>query len=388
MADVTLKYKGATIGELSESGNKTIKTAGKYCEADILLEYEKSGGSLPLIPEWKICSPGELGLTDTSSTNTGRLLSSYIVGGAVVKSTSNINFLVVQFNATGTQEGIIMPDGTLNETTTVTPSTMYSQGEISLQTGNKLYRILARKGTGNNIAKTDAQYIEVSPIVEDSLDALITRTIATAKVNSALIGESAFSWCRQMTEITADSALSIGNYAFRYCTSLTKGSFASVGSIGQYAFDNCSNLEKLFFPSVTTIGANAFSNCSKLLTVVFAKQVSIPTYCFQNDTLLEVVDFLKFTDLNGACFANCNKLDTIIIRDESVSPLSYVARFDGTPFASTGSGGKLYVPQSQISAYESATNWSTILGYSNNQILPIEGSQYENYYADGTAKST
>lgn len=44
MADVTLTYKGATIGELSESGNKTIKTAGKYCEADILLEYEKPQG--------------------------------------------------------------------------------------------------------------------------------------------------------------------------------------------------------------------------------------------------------------------------------------------------------------------------------------------------------
>lgn len=57
MADVTLKYKGATIAELSESGNKTIETAGKYCEADILLEYVKSGGKitnlindLPLTP--------------------------------------------------------------------------------------------------------------------------------------------------------------------------------------------------------------------------------------------------------------------------------------------------------------------------------------------------
>ena len=46
MADVTLKYKGATIAELSASGNKTIETAGKYCEADILLEYVKSGGAV------------------------------------------------------------------------------------------------------------------------------------------------------------------------------------------------------------------------------------------------------------------------------------------------------------------------------------------------------
>ena len=50
MADVTLKYKGATIGELSESGNKTIETAGKYCEADILLEYQKSAAG-SILPE-------------------------------------------------------------------------------------------------------------------------------------------------------------------------------------------------------------------------------------------------------------------------------------------------------------------------------------------------
>lgn len=47
MADVTLKYKGATIGELSETGSKTLKTAGKYCEADILAEYVKPGGGSP-----------------------------------------------------------------------------------------------------------------------------------------------------------------------------------------------------------------------------------------------------------------------------------------------------------------------------------------------------
>ena len=41
MADVTLTYKGQNILELSASGNKTIKTAGKYCEADIGLSYER-----------------------------------------------------------------------------------------------------------------------------------------------------------------------------------------------------------------------------------------------------------------------------------------------------------------------------------------------------------
>lgn len=44
MADLTIKYKGQTIAELSESGTKTLKTAGKYCEGDITVEYAKPAG--------------------------------------------------------------------------------------------------------------------------------------------------------------------------------------------------------------------------------------------------------------------------------------------------------------------------------------------------------
>ena len=44
MADVTISYKGNTIAEMNESGSKTLKTSGKYCEGDIGIEYVKSGG--------------------------------------------------------------------------------------------------------------------------------------------------------------------------------------------------------------------------------------------------------------------------------------------------------------------------------------------------------
>ncbi|MBO4420001.1 MAG: hypothetical protein J5789_09295 [Oscillospiraceae bacterium] len=47
MADVTLSYKGQTIGVLNSTGNLTMKTAGKYCEADIDLVYVKSGEGSP-----------------------------------------------------------------------------------------------------------------------------------------------------------------------------------------------------------------------------------------------------------------------------------------------------------------------------------------------------
>ena len=46
MADVTLTYKGSTIAEMNDTGTKTLKTSGKYCEGDIGVSYVKpEGGS-------------------------------------------------------------------------------------------------------------------------------------------------------------------------------------------------------------------------------------------------------------------------------------------------------------------------------------------------------
>ena len=42
MADVEIKYKDAVIATLDETGTKTLKTSGKYCESDITVSYTKS----------------------------------------------------------------------------------------------------------------------------------------------------------------------------------------------------------------------------------------------------------------------------------------------------------------------------------------------------------
>ena len=39
MADVSIKYKGSTIAEMSGTGKKTLKTSGAYCEGDIEVDY-------------------------------------------------------------------------------------------------------------------------------------------------------------------------------------------------------------------------------------------------------------------------------------------------------------------------------------------------------------
>ena len=132
----------------------------------------------------------------------------------------------------------------------------------------------------------------------------------------------------------------------------------------------------------------AFEGCTSLTTVKLPESIDIiRSTAFLGCTSLQKFDMLGSTSGNGirqTNFQNCSSLDTLIIRVGSgACVLGNINNFTGTPFASGGTGGTLYVPQALISSYQSASNWSTILGYANNQILPIEGSYYETHYADG-----
>ena len=132
-----------------------------------------------------------------------------------------------------------------------------------------------------------------------------------------------------------DGVLAIGSYACYQCGSLENVKFSdSVATIYNYAFQDCVKLALIDLPNVSSIGTVSFSGCTNLKTII-----------------------LRFP------YASCNLIST--------------SAFSGTPFASNGSGGKLYVPQNLISEYQNASNWSTIIGYANNQILAIEGSEYE-----------
>ena len=92
--------------------------------------------------------------------------------------------------------------------------------------------------------------------------------------------------------------------------------------------------------------------------------------------------------IRNNAFNGASAMNVLILRKSSgVVPLQNINAFGNTPFASGKSGGTLYVPNSLISAYQSASNWVTILGYATNSIQKIEGSIYANAYADGTVIS-
>lgn len=183
---------------------------------------------------------------------------------------------------------------------------------------------------------------------------------------------------RNITSISNDRVTSIGGYSFYNCTNLVSADFPNAISIGTYSFYNCSLLASVDFPKATSIGSYAFQQCRRLESVVFPEVASISSSAFYSCSVLARVDFPKSENVSNNCFANCSNLNVLILRKtDTICTLSNINAFTGTPFASSGTGGTLYVPQALIASYQAASNWSTILGYSNNQIKAIEGSIYE-----------
>lgn len=161
----------------------------------------------------------------------------------------------------------------------------------------------------------------------------------------------------------------------------------SMKTLGADALTGVVLLEKTNFKAVTSVGASALKNAIGGKIIVFPSLTTISNYCFGTNADVETYDFGASTpNFTAWLFSGDSALKTIIIRKSTVVTAANVNVFNATCFASNGnaSGGVLYVPQALVSSYQSASNWSTILGYAKNQILPIEGSYYETHYADGT----
>ena len=189
----------------------------------------------------------------------------------------------------------------------------------------------------------------------------------------------------------------INEYALRGWTALTSLIVPNVTTIGTQGCYGCSGLTKLFFDNLTSVAASAFYNCTNLKTFVSKKAVSTnASEVFRNCSKLEAFDFGTGSGrLGGYYFQSCSALTIVVLRTTSVTALANISAFTSTPFASGGAGGTLYVPSDLISTYQSASNWSTILGYTNNQIKSIESTHTDPnapidltlYYADGTSIS-
>ena len=200
------------------------------------------------------------------------------------------------------------------------------------------------------------------------------------------IGNSLFSRVSGLKSFTATENVALESSIFYAATDLESVSMPLCAANGQSISDifrDCTSLSSVNLPKVKLLGQNIFRNCASLKTLVMQSLTALRD-SFAYNAGLQKVDLPVCSSIAANNhFYNC-PLEVLVLRNSSVCGLGNIGTFGGTPFASNGTGGTLYVPSSLISSYQSATNWSTILGYANNQIKAIEGSIYETQYADGT----
>lgn len=214
-------------------------------------------------------------------------------------------------------------------------------------------------------------------------------------------------------EITVNVQSSTDYLAQLNNNTLTTYSDASIINVREYMFVGATNLENINLSEATILGGNSLKGCTKLKNIHFPKVYECRSLCMSECSLLEtiVLPALKYANtgvmktnpvltavdigktaltandmyLGQQVFQNDSALAVLVLRSNTAYALQNINTFSGTPFASGGSGGTLFVPSALISNYQSATNWSTILGYANNSIQAIEGSAYETKHVDDSS---
>jgi len=141
----------------------------------------------------------------------------------------------------------------------------------------------------------------------------------------------------------------------------------TVESIDSSAFYNCSSLESIVIPnSVKNIANDVFDLCIGLKSVVLPTNEEF--YTIKGSLFLSCRSLSKLTipssvdGINGQAFKGCNSMKEYHFLRTSPPTLSATTAFDNIP-----SDCIIYVPYSSdhsiLTAYQTATNWSTYASY-------------------------
>lgn len=200
----------------------------------------------------------------------------------------------------------------------------------------------------------------------------------------------------ELTAFNYDGTSDIPQYLFYGHIALTSISLPNTTKIGEYAFSGTYSLiGKFFLEHVTEIKTRAFSDVGPRgvdfnrhendgITLVLPAITKLSSDCFRNSQI-DCADFGDgLTEITTRCFYRRGNIlvdDVVLRKTDGIVPLS---NSNGMAGGTVQNPTRVYVPQSLISSYETATNWSAVLSAGSIVFYAIEGSYYENYYADGT----
>lgn len=203
-----------------------------------------------------------------------------------------------------------------------------------------------------------------------------------------------------ITEYVNNRVTMVCTGAFRNRTHLKGVSMEKCTKVQANAFESCEELSSVYFPSLVRIETRGFYKCNGIVEVTPAnfpkleslaqsfnsceglKKIVLPlisaiTNSQQSCTNLEYADYATASKIAASSYSNCTNLATLVLRNNAVVTLSNINAFTGTPFASGGTGGTVYVPKALIEQYQQDTNWSTLYAAGTCNFVAIEGSEHE-----------
>ena len=198
----------------------------------------------------------------------------------------------------------------------------------------------------------------LNQVVDKSYSGVLT--LATA----ASIGKGALRGMDYLKEVIAPLATSVEENGMYYCADLEHFHGPEVTSIGLQAFSRVGtnsglNNTVIVLPKLATMSGRAHFDRGNFKAIDLGPNLSALTPdCFYNNTGAQTVKALVL-----------RKSDAVVT----------------TPSTDTINGLRdVYVPSSLISSYEAAAKWAERVTGGYITFHAIEGSIYENAYADGT----
>lgn len=152
----------------------------------------------------------------------------------------------------------------------------------------------------------------------------------------------------------------LGAYAFYENGAVTRIELPNIQYLKERCFYGCENLTTLLLPSLVGYTYQYMaSGCTKLVDVDIHDTNFVSSYTFQNCSSLKKVDLHKVGTIATYAFSGCTKLDTLIIRTDTVPTLGGTNAFQNTKIKRGGTG-YVYVKTALLDQFMEATNWSSL----------------------------
>lgn len=195
-----------------------------------------------------------------------------------------------------------------------------------------IYNGFVYKGEGKFHTPENAKYIVMS-VAKANLETMVVKEMTETEIKEMEI------------DALIDRTLS-GDYV--------NNRIKSIGSEGLRA----TQITSLHCENVASVGGEGVRQCNYLTNVYLPKCTNLGSYSFGICPLLERVELGAMTNIRAYDFYNCTKLTTLIINNTTaVCSLANVSAFTGSGIAS--GTGYIYVPDTLLTQYQQATNWST-----------------------------